>query len=70
MHKSCPIQFALCVDDFGVKYVNKEDVEHLKAALTTSNPETGKPMFDVRDFSRREGHEALWPFHGLGLRKR
>jgi hypothetical protein len=47
MHKSHPIQFALCVDDFGVKYVNKEDVEHLKAALTATNPETGKPMFEI-----------------------
>jgi hypothetical protein len=34
MHKSRPIQFALWVDDFGVKYINKEDVEHLKTALT------------------------------------
>jgi hypothetical protein len=28
-HKSCPIQFSLVVDDFGVKYVGKENVEHL-----------------------------------------
>jgi hypothetical protein len=46
-HKTRPIQFALCVDDFGVKYVNKEDVEHLKQALTADNPETGKPMFEI-----------------------
>jgi len=46
-HKSRPIQFALCVDDFGVKYVNDEDVEHLKSALTAINPETGKPMFEI-----------------------
>jgi hypothetical protein len=46
-HKSRPIQFALCVDDFGVKYVKDEDVEHLKAALTATNPETGKPMFEI-----------------------
>jgi hypothetical protein len=37
-HKTRPIQFALCMDDFGVKYVNKEDVEHLKQALTADNP--------------------------------
>jgi hypothetical protein len=49
MHKSRPIQFALCVDDFGVKYVNKEDVEHLKAALTAINPETNKPMFEISE---------------------
>jgi hypothetical protein len=46
-HKTRPIQFALCVDDFGVKYVNDEDVEHLKSALTAVNPETGKPMFEI-----------------------
>jgi hypothetical protein len=46
-HKSRPIQFALCVDDFGIKYVNHCDVEHLKTALTATNPETGKPMFEI-----------------------
>jgi hypothetical protein len=46
-HKSRPIQFALCVDDFGIKYVNDCDVEHLKEALTAINPETGKPMFEI-----------------------
>ena len=30
MHKTRPIQFALAVDDFGIKYVNYEDVQHLK----------------------------------------
>jgi hypothetical protein len=34
MHKTRPIQFALCVDDFGVKYINDDNVEHLKGALT------------------------------------
>ena len=28
-HKSRPIQFCLTVDDFGIKYFNKADVEHL-----------------------------------------
>ena len=46
-HKTRPIQFALCVDDFGVKYTRDEDVEHLKGALTANNPETGKPMFEI-----------------------
>ena len=30
-----PIQFCLCVDDFGVKYTNKEDVIYLLNALQT-----------------------------------
>jgi hypothetical protein len=46
-HKTRPIQFALCVDDFGVKYFNNKDVEHLKSALTAVNPETGNPMFEI-----------------------
>ena len=28
-HDTRPITFALCVDNFGVKYFKKEDVEHL-----------------------------------------
>jgi hypothetical protein len=46
-HESRPIQFALCVDDFTVKYINEADVEHLKTALTATNPETGKLMFEI-----------------------
>jgi hypothetical protein len=62
------------VDDFGVKYVNEEDVEHLKAALTVVNPETGKPMFEITndmkgtrfcglhmdwDYEKREVHVSI-----------
>ncbi len=32
-HDSKPIQFCLCVDDFGIKYQNKQDVEHLITTL-------------------------------------
>ena len=32
-HKSRPITFTLVVDDFGVKYTRKEDVDHLIAAI-------------------------------------
>ena len=34
-HTWRPISFTLVVDDFGVKYVNKADVEHLMSVLTT-----------------------------------
>ena len=38
----------ICVDDFGVKYTRKEDVDYLCKALTANtNPETGKPMFEI-----------------------
>ena len=32
-HKSKPTKFALCVDDFGVKYFSKNDAEHLIKTL-------------------------------------
>ena len=32
-HESRPIMSTLVVDDFGVKYVNKEDAEHLMSVL-------------------------------------
>jgi hypothetical protein len=32
-HEWRPISFTLVVDDFGVKYVNKTDVEHLLGVL-------------------------------------
>ena len=32
-HETRPISFTLVVDDFGVKYVNKADVEHLLTSL-------------------------------------
>ncbi|KAL7462304.1 hypothetical protein ACHAXS_002687 [Conticribra weissflogii] len=32
-HNSKPIQFALFVDDFGIKYFHKKDADHLQNAL-------------------------------------
>ena len=32
-HTTRPIQFCLCVDDFGVKYYNKKDVVQLLQAI-------------------------------------
>jgi hypothetical protein len=32
-HETCPITFMLVVDDFGVKYVDKANVEHLIASI-------------------------------------
>lgn len=29
LHKTCPISFTLVVDNFGVKYMNKKDINHL-----------------------------------------
>jgi hypothetical protein len=45
-HESRPISFTLVVDDFGVKYINKEDAQHLNAVLrcTTLSPAIGKAV--------------------------
>ena len=32
-HKTHPIKYCLCVDDFGIKYYNKLDAEHLLEAI-------------------------------------
>ncbi len=32
-HDTRPIKFILVVDNFGVKYTRKEDVEHLKSGI-------------------------------------
>jgi hypothetical protein len=35
-HETRPISFTLVVDNFGVKYVNKEDVDHLIGGIKTT----------------------------------
>ena len=39
-HKTRPIHFSLVVDDFGVKYINKDDAQHLIDSLATYYPIT------------------------------
>ena len=34
-HNIRPTIFSLCVDDFGVKYFNNDDLNHLRAAVET-----------------------------------
>jgi hypothetical protein len=46
-HKTRPISFTLDVDNFGVKYVNKEDIDHLIASIKTNLllPRIGRATF-------------------------
>ena len=37
-HESRPICFTLVVDDFGIKYVNEDDVQHLRQAIEVKYP--------------------------------
>ncbi|KAL7487011.1 hypothetical protein ACHAW6_012612 [Cyclotella cf. meneghiniana] len=64
-HKMHSIQFSLFVDDFGGKYVYPQDIEHLTLALSTINPETGKPMFEIsvdKTASRFIGLSLDWDY--------
>lgn len=38
MHKTRDIVFSLVVDDFGVKYTNKEDIKHLAKLVEAQYP--------------------------------
>jgi len=38
LHKTRPISFTLVVDDFGVKYINKDDALHLEKTLQDAYP--------------------------------
>ena len=38
LHRTRPISFTLVVDDFGVKYINKSDADHLFDAIKTKYP--------------------------------
>jgi hypothetical protein len=45
-HESRPITFTLVVDDFGVKYVSKDDVDHLVSSIKRTNlPRIGRATF-------------------------
>jgi hypothetical protein len=37
-HKTRPMAFSLVVDDFGVKFVNKQDMDHLVATIGNRYP--------------------------------
>jgi hypothetical protein len=64
-HNTRPIQFTLVVDDFGIKYVNKEHAQHLKNTLKehyklTSNW-TGKQYIGITlDWDYNKCHVHLF----------
>ena len=55
-HKTRGTVFALCVDDFGVKYTSKDSINHLIATLKISNK-----------FNRLGGKKLLWSYVQLEL---
>ena len=37
-HRTRPVSFTLVVDDFGIKYINKDDINHLFQAIKEKYP--------------------------------
>ncbi len=65
-HDTRPIQFTLVVDDFGVKYTQKEDVEHLKSVIeqvyTVTADWTGNQYIGITldwDYKRQRVHLSM-----------
>ena len=77
-HSWCPVTLTICVDDFGVKYVGKQHVDHLMTVLssqyTISSYWTGSRYLGIDpdwEYEKREVHlsmlsyvqDALTRFH-------
>ena len=65
-HCTRPIQFTLVVDDFGVKYIQQEDVDHLKSVLeqdyTVTTDWAGTRYIGITldwDYNRRRVHLSM-----------
>jgi hypothetical protein len=65
-HDTRPIQFTLVVDDFGVKYTRKEDVEHLRSVIeqdyTVTADWTGNQYIGITldwDYKRQRVHLSM-----------
>jgi len=63
-HETRPIWFTLVVDDFGIKYVGKENADHLLAALgdkyTIETDWTGSLYVGITlDWDYQQGHVDL-----------
>ena len=60
-HETRPIVHTLVVDDFGIKYVNKSDAEHLMSVL--------KKKYEVAEDWKGEryiGMHLRWDYNGKG----
>eukprot|EP00804_Cyclotella_cryptica_P017718 CCRYP_001158-RA/>CCRYP_001158-RA protein AED:0.36 eAED:0.36 QI:0/0/0/1/0/0/3/0/335 len=68
-HKTRNSQFVLVVDDFGIKYVKREDLDHLVAVLRrhydVSVDINGKELFKIEldwDYKKGEVHLSMEPY--------
>ena len=75
-HKTRNIKFVLVVDDFGIKYLKKEDLDHLIKALEKYYEVTvdleGKEYVKIEldwDYDKREVHLSMMPYLQKALRQ-
>jgi hypothetical protein len=72
-HKTRPIAFSLVVDDFGVKYVNKEDMDHLVATIGKRYPPIKvdwKAEYYLGITIKWAGSEYDWVFNNVSIEVR
>jgi len=69
-HNTKPIQFVLVVNDFGIKYLKKEDLDHLIQTLEkhydVSVDLKGKEFMKIQldwDYENRKIHRPGWGTH-------
>ena len=75
-HNTKPIQFVLVVDDFGIKYLKKEDLDHLIQTLEkhydVSVDLEGKEFVKIQldwDYESRKVHLSMAPYLQKALRQ-
>eukprot|EP00804_Cyclotella_cryptica_P004359 CCRYP_017999-RA/>CCRYP_017999-RA protein AED:0.23 eAED:0.24 QI:0/0/0/1/0/0/4/0/900 len=75
-HKTKNIKFVLVVDDFGIKYLKKEDLDHLIKSLEKYYEVTvdleGKEYVKIKldwDYNKREVHLSMMPYLQKALRQ-
>ena len=63
-HESRPISFTLVVDDFGVKYVSRDDVDHLITSIKahTISPRIGREICIATSPSIGTMYTTQWSF--------
>ncbi|KAL7477001.1 hypothetical protein ACHAW6_006095, partial [Cyclotella cf. meneghiniana] len=64
-HKTQNDQFVLVVDDFGIKYLKKEDLDHLIGVLKTYYDVSGKESIKIEfdwDYDKGEVHLSMEPY--------
>eukprot|EP00957_Ditylum_brightwellii_P030420 2304081-Ditylum_brightwellii.AAC.1 len=60
-HKTCPTMFALCVNDFGVNYYNKEDANHLIGHYNKGYVDVSMPGYVLKALEKFQHEKPKFP---------